>query len=63
MHKPTKRLALTAETIRTLRSQDLDGVVGGIGGTIIPKTQYTCEILKCIPNTDRSVCELCVVLG
>jgi hypothetical protein len=61
MKKTHKRLALRAETVRTLQSEQLGAVAGGLGVIIIPKTQYTCEILRCIPNSDRSVCELCVV--
>lgn len=59
MKKTNKRLTLRTETVRNLQSEQL-GHVAGARPIIIPKTQYTCEILRCIPNTEQSVCDLCV---
>ncbi|MEO7732021.1 MAG: class I lanthipeptide [Kofleriaceae bacterium] len=61
MKKSRKRLTLRAETVRNLQADQLGEAVGGLGPIIIPRTQYTCEIIRCIPNTNWSVCELCVV--
>jgi hypothetical protein len=60
MKKTKQILSLRAETVRNLQAAQL-GDVRGAQGTIIPRTQYTCELLRCIPNTARSVCDLCVV--
>lgn len=58
MKKINKRLVLRVETVRALDAERVGDVAGG-KPIIITKTQYTCEIIKCIPNTNRSVCDLC----
>jgi hypothetical protein len=37
-----KRLSLDVETVRTLQSQDLDGVVGGWSESILPSCNGSC---------------------
>jgi hypothetical protein len=60
MKRTTKKLSLSAETVRHLQANELSSAAGGLPKlTKTGCTWLTCEIIQCLPNTDWSVCDLC----